>query len=348
MLASEDTCESTDVTCTIISSASGSSPVEHLLLLTGGNVPSVADFMDICDNQILKITTSHSSRSSLRDFVAKYPFESIVIVREPWEILTHNSKPEPEWLDSKTTVLSIGRSLTNDCKSVVVELISKDLFRCSLRNKEKKLLTSVVGSLVRKEKRTEIDNILTPLFDLDDPNDDLDVTIVVMVKQQEQGYHHALYKYMAGYLREPVEKQGNEWIMKTVRVKNDSLHHAIIAEFRTLLKTIIGPKILTLWEEKSLPFTIISDKFDFQCQPMPCITPEVISKPDDKRVCLRFPHPGDEKLHLKVWEPASPADAEWSAGNGDEPVRHHHHGGHQAQNAPNRDARSKRDKVNIF
>ena len=301
--------------------------------------------MDICDNQLLKITTTHSSQSSLQNLLAGFPLESVVIVREPFEMLEY-PLTSLGWLRSKAVELPIGRRFTHE--SMVVELIDGHSFRCSLRNRDKNLVISVVGSLVRKENRSEIDNLLTPLFDLDDPNDDLDVTIVVMVKQTEKGSHHALYKYIAGYLREPVEEQGNGWIMKTVRVKNETLHYAIITEFRTFLKTTVGLKKLTLWENKSLPFTVISDTFDFQCEPMPCITPEIISKSDEKRVCLKYPHPNDNKLHLKVWEPASPADAEWSSGNGDEPVRHQHDGGNRAQYTPNSGARSRRDKVNIF
>ena len=219
---------------------------------------------------------------------------------------------------------------------MTLELFDNHELCISLRNAEKMVLMSVIGSLARTETCDEFSEILMPLYDLHDPNDILGVTIVVLIRQRECGSPIALYKFIAGYLKDPVKRSGNNWTLTTIRVRNDSLYEIINTEFFKSMNPLLGKKRLMSWKVNSLAFTVTSSPYCDENSETTyyCIQPEIVSMPEANRLCFQFSHPDNLSIHLRVWEPASPADCEFFTGTGDSLVRFSLEGANQTRRSP--------------
>ena len=335
-LAGTDQCGKTCVTCTLVSSSDSFGHIEHHLLLNQGKVSSVADFMKVAGGQFLKITTTHSSLPALAAVVTDFPASSIVVIKFPPHNLSATTWPPYSLFRSMAEEVSIASKISSfGGGPMTLELYDNHELCVSLRNAEKMVLMSVIGSLARTEMCDKFSEVLTPLHDMHDPNDILDVTIVVLIKQIERGSPIVLYKFIAGYLKDSVKRKGNNWILTTIRVRKDSLHEVINTEFYMSMSPLLGTNRLESWKEKSLAFTVTSAQYcDEQSETIYGIQPEIVSTPEANRLCFQFSHPKNPSIHLRVWEPASPADCEFFTDTGDSPVRFSLEGANQIRRSP--------------
>lgn len=149
------------------------------------------------------------------------------------------------------------------------------------------------------------------LYDLDEPDDELVVTVVVMVGKRSDRKVYTLYKLIAGMIVETPEVREENLRVVTVFLNNNLLHQQIERHCLSFFLDAVGSDKRHRWEQDSPYFIVTSRAPQYGRNGCSILVDPIICKDvstDAGRVFYDFEHPCNPDMCFRIYEPASPPD----------------------------------------